>query len=364
MSVAKLPFRKKLALELFRRYRKNESRLHPLHYIFWECTLRCNLHCLHCGSECKKDAAIKDMPAEDFLRALDELKGLVNPHKTMIVLTGGEALVRKDLEEIGRQLYVREFPWGLVTNGMLLQEQRLQLLLQAGLRAVTVSLDGLEQSHNWLRSDARSYQQAFHAIQMLAKLPDVRFDVVTCVNWKNFGELPQLKELLWQTGVKEWRIFTIFPIGRAKAHEGLQLDPESFKALFDFIRQTRAERKIKLNYGCEGFLGNYEGEVRDNLFYCRAGITIASILADGAISACPNLRANFIQGNIYKDNFADAWQNRYHVFRNRSWTKTGDCASCKSYRYCEGNGMHLHDEQTGGLLFCHLKRLEALPVIQ
>ncbi|MDR3366473.1 MAG: TIGR04133 family radical SAM/SPASM protein [Prevotellaceae bacterium] len=359
MSAAKLPFRKKLALELFRRYRKNESRLHPLKYILWECTLRCNLQCLHCGSECKKEAAVKDMPAEDFLKALDELKGLVNPHKTMIVLTGGEALVRKDLEQIGQQLYAREFPWGLVTNGMLLDEQRLQSLLRAGLRSVTVSLDGLEQSHNWLRGATRSFQQAFHAIQLLTKTPGIRFDVATCVNRKNFDELPQLKEMLWQTGVKEWRIFTIFPIGRAKTHEDLQLEPQSFKVLFDFIRQTRKEMKIKLNYGCEGFLGSYEGDVRDNLFYCRAGISIASVLADGSISACPNLRANFIQGSIYKDSFADVWQNRYQVFRDRSWTKTGSCASCKAYRYCEGNGMHLHDEQTGELLFCHLKRLEA-----
>jgi radical SAM enzyme (rSAM/lipoprotein system) len=358
MSVAKLPFRKKLALALFRRYRKNERRLHPLNYIFWECTLRCTLRCLHCGSECKKEAAVRDMPAEDFLRALDELKGLVNPHKTMIVLTGGEALMRNDLEQIGRQLYAREFPWGFVTNGMLLQAQRLQSLLQAGLRSVTVSLDGLEASHTWLRGDARSYRQALRAIQLLAGLPEIRFDVVTCVNRKNFDELPQLKELLWQAGVREWRIFTIFPTGRAKMHETLQLEPKPFRALFDFIRQTRAEGKIKLSYGCEGFLGSYEGEVRDSLFYCRAGITIASILADGAIAACPSLRANFIQGNIYRDNFADVWQNRYGVFRNRSWTKTGACASCKSYKYCEGNGMHLRDEQTGELLFCHLKRLE------
>lgn len=358
MSVAKLSFRKKLALELFRRYRSNESQLHPLSYILWECTLRCNLRCLHCGSECKKEAAVKDMPAEDFLRAIDELKGLVNSRKTMVVLTGGEALMRNDLEHIGRQLYAREFPWGFVTNGMLLQAPRLQQLLQAGLRSVTVSLDGLELSHNWLRGDARSYRHALHAIRLLANLPDIRFDVVTCVNRKNFGELPQLKELLCQTGVKEWRIFTISPIGKAKNSDILQLESAPFRALFDFIRQTRTEGKIKLSYGCEGFLGSYEGEVRDSLFYCRAGITIASVLADGAISACPNLRANFIQGNIYKDNFADVWQNRYRAFRDKSWTKTGVCASCKSYRYCEGNGMHLRSEQTGELLFCHLKRLE------
>jgi len=91
-------------------------------------------------------------------------------------------------------------------------------------------------------------------------------------------------------GVKDWRVFTIFPIGRAKEHTELQLQPDEFRGLFDFIRQTRCNCKINLNYGCEGFLGNYEGEVRDNFFFCRAGINIASVLADGSIAACPNLR--------------------------------------------------------------------------
>ena len=358
MNVARLSFRKKIALELLRRYRKNEARLHPLNYILWECTLRCNLQCLHCGSDCRKESAVKDMPAGDFLRALDELKGLVNPHKTMIVLTGGEALMRNDVAQIGQQLYARGFPWGLVTNGMMLQKNRLEALLAAGLRAVTVSLDGLEAAHNWLRGAATGFQKALAAIRLLAQTPDLRFDVVTCANRNNIGDLPQLKTLLRQTGVKQWRIFTIFPLGRAKRHEALQLDTENFRALFEFIRQTRKEGEIKLNYGCEGFLGNYEGAVRDQLFYCRAGITIASVLADGSIAACPNLRANFIQGNIYNDHFADVWQNRYRVFRDRSWAKTGPCAACKFFRYCEGNGMHLRDEQTGQLLFCHLKRLE------
>jgi radical SAM protein with 4Fe4S-binding SPASM domain len=79
---------------------------------------------------------------------------------------------------------------------------------------------------------------------------------------------------------------------------------------------------------------------------------------DGSISACPNLREKFIQGNIYKDNFKNVWQNKYSMYRDRRWTKTGICADCKFFRYCEGNGLHLRDEKTGELLFCHLNRIE------
>ena len=111
-----------------------------------------------------------------------------------------------------------------------------------------------------------------------------------------------------------------------------------------------------MSYGCEGFLGKYEGEVRDHFYSCNAGISVASILADGSISACPSIRSNFHQGNIYTDNFMEVWQNRFQRFRNREWMRKGECAGCDFFRYCEGNGMHLRDDE-GKLLFCHYKRI-------
>lgn len=229
---------------------------------------------------------------------------------------------------------------------------------RAGLRAVTISLDGLQDSHNWLRGNPNSFDRALNAISLLSKIPDLKYDVVSAINQNNFNELDQLKELLITIGVKEWRIFTVFPIGRAKQYEELQLTPGQFKQLFDYISSERKKGDIKLNYGCEGFLGNYEGDVRDNLFFCRAGISIASVLIDGSISACPNLRENFIQGNIYNDSFKQIWERKYGKLRNRNWLKTGECADCNSFKYCEGNGLHLRDEKTGELLFCHLKKIQ------
>ncbi|PID92182.1 MAG: radical SAM/SPASM domain-containing protein [Bacteroidetes bacterium] len=358
MSVTDIPLKKRLALRLHQKYRENESKLHTLKYIFWECTLRCNLNCLHCGSDCKKDAAVADMPKEVFLKALDEITPILNPSETQIVLTGGEAMLRKDIFEVGQAIYDRGFPWGMVTNGMALNDTTIPKLLQSGLRALTISLDGLEKSHNTLRGHRHSYKRSLRAIELLRDRPGLRYDVVSCANQLNINELPELYEKLLERGLKEWRIFTVFPIGRAREHEFLQLPASDFKRLFDFIEGVRNEGRIKLNYGCEGFLGNYEGRVRDNFFFCRAGINVASILVDGAISACPNLRDNFIQGNIYKDSFREVWTRGYGMYRDRSWTKTSQCAKCRFFKYCEGNGMHLHDEKTGELLFCHLKRIQ------
>ena len=354
----KLGLKKKIALELFRKYKKNQAKLHVLNYLFWECTLKCNLNCLHCGSDCTKNSEVKDMPFEDFIGVIDKLTPTINPNKTMLVITGGEPLVRKDIEKCGMELYKRGYPWGLVTNGLLLTKERFKSLIDSGLSSITVSLDGFEESHNWLRNDKRSFKSAFDAAKLLASSKNLKYDIVTCVNKKNFGELNTFKELLISIGIKEWRIFTIFPTGRAKNNEQLQLSAKQFKELFDFIKQTRTENKIKLNYGCEGFLGEYEGDVRDNFFICGAGINTASVLIDGSISACPSLRNNFIQGNIYKDDFVDVWNNRYQKYRDRSWTKIGICADCDSFKYCEGNGLHLRDEKTNELAFCHLKRIE------
>ncbi|WP_053404196.1 TIGR04133 family radical SAM/SPASM protein [Persicobacter sp. CCB-QB2] len=358
MTVRSLGFRKKLALKVFQKMKQNASQIHTLNYLFWECTLRCNLACIHCGSDCTKNSKQADMPSADFFRALDQLKGTINAHKTMIVLTGGEALMRKDLPNIGKQLYQREFPWGIVTNGALLTQKKLESLLDSGLRAVTISLDGLEQGHNWLRGSSKSFEKAVKAIEILAKTEDLLFDVATCVHQNNVQQLEELKDLLVAKGVKKWRIFTIYPIGRAKDNEALQLSPVQFKALFDQIVRFREEGRIQVEYGCEGFLGSYEGKVRDQFFNCKAGVNIASILVDGSIAACPNLRGNFIQGNIYQDNLKEVWENRYQIFRDRSWTKKGICSDCEFHRYCQGNGMHLRDEQSGELSICHLQKIQ------
>ena len=352
----RLKLRRRLALDIVSKLQDETVEEHELRQLFWECTLRCNLACRHCGSDCHVQSELKDMPVEDFCRALDSVAKQYDPHKVMVNITGGEPLARQDLEACGRAIYERGFPWGMVTNGVALTPSRYKSLLASGLRAMTISLDGLGEVHDWMRGRPGTFAKASEAIKMVAESGEVEFDVVTCVNKRSLQQLPELKEYLIGLGVKAWRFFTIFPVGRAAGDPQLRLSGQELRSLMEFIKDTRKEGRIKASFACEGFLGNYEGDVRDQFYFCEAGVNVGSVLADGSISACPSIRADYVQGNIYRDDFMDVWNNRFQPYRDRKWMKKDACAACRFWKYCRGNGMHLRDED-GRLVQCLLQNI-------
>jgi radical SAM enzyme (rSAM/lipoprotein system) len=293
---------------------------------------------------------------EDFLRALDTIQ---KPSKNFIIaFTGGEPLLRKDLEALGMEIRKRDMRWGMVSNGQLYNQERHKSLLNAGMGALTFSLDGLEVSHDWLRNKPGSFARIDRAIQLAAGSERLNFDIVTCVNRRNLKELPGIYNYLKGMGVKAWRLFTIIPIGRAKENPELNLSDREFREMLDFIIEYRRRKVMDVKFSCEGYVGEFESKVRDIPFFCRAGINIGSILIDGSISACPNIDRSFIQGNIYKDNFHHIWQTKFAPFRNRSWNRKGPCADCKNYRDCLGNGFHNWHGDKSAPLVCHKSKLE------
>lgn len=336
---------------------KLRSRLHILRTLFWECTLKCNLSCRHCGSDCKLDVDSMEMPLKDFILVLDEIRKEMDSHQMLVITTGGEPLLRKDILQCGQAITARGFYWGMVSNGLLLTSRMLDELIATGLKSITISIDGFEEEHNWLRGHDNSFSGAVSAIKLLNNNSKrITWDVITCVNQKNLNTLPEFRDYLIELGVRTWRIFTVFPIGRASTNEDLQLNSEQFKYLMEFISASRKKGEMHVNYGCEGFLGPYEYEVRDSMYFCHAGINTASILHDGSISGCLSIRSDYTQGNIYQDSFVDVWNRRFDIYRHREWMKTGDCKNCQAWRWCEGNGMHLRDRE-GKLLLCNFQKM-------
>lgn len=349
--------KQRLGLNINAKYVKNQAKLHDLSYFFWECTSSCNISCQHCGSDCQINHDIVEMPAEDYLSVMRKVADRYDVSKIMVVITGGEPLLRKDLDFVGAELKKMGYNWGMVSNGYAMTADRLKSLLNSGLRSITISLDGLEENHDWMRGRKGCFEKAVNAIKMIVAAPNLTYDVVTCVNQRNILQLDGLKKFLVKIGVKRWRLFMIDPIGRAAQNEELLLDSAQFKYVLDFIHATLSEGEIMCSFGCDGLLGAYETKVRNGFFFCHAGIHVASILANGDIGACPNINRGFVQGNIYKDDFIDVWENKFSDYRNREVFKTGICKTCELWKWCRGDGMHLHEPNNSEVLLCHFRKL-------
>lgn len=344
-------FRKRIALELFRSLRKNRAKLHELQTLYWECTSRCNTISRTVAGQDTAPSDRPDMPIADFLKVIDDITPHVEPNQVQVIFTGGEPLLRNDLETCGAELSRRGFRWGMVSNGLLLTPERLDSLIAAGMQTITLNLDGFEEAHTWLHRHPQSFEQTLNAICLVVEKPEVTCTVTTCVHPKNLKDFPLFKDFLIEMGATRWQLSALFPTNPSDAKE-LRLTDAHFTWLLNFIRYCRQEGKIHTSYTDEGFLGNYEAEVRDSLFHCQSGITMASIRADGSIAGSPVTPAWLHQGNIYKDSFREVWEQRFEPYRNRKWTRKGACAKCKMYRYCEGNDLHLYDEN-GNLSVCH-----------
>ena len=251
-----LGVRRRLALDIFSSIEDKRIAAHELRTIMWEATLRCNLACRHCGSDCRSEAAVPDMPAADFLRTIDTITPHVVPNRVLIVITGGEALMRRDIEEVGRALYDRGYPWGIVTNGMLLDERRLESLLRAGLHTATVSLDGFAETHNRIRRNERSYERALGALRLLARQPDILYDAVTCANADTLATLPRrqyingLAESVKASLLADPELFAIFEKGDIDAQIG-EIICRSLRFKKGIVEQDETEHGMRkaLNFG-------------------------------------------------------------------------------------------------------------------
>ncbi|MBU1218930.1 radical SAM protein [Myxococcota bacterium] len=342
-------------------YTKFEIELHELRYLFWETTRQCNLSCLHCGSDCTADASIKGLDKEVILKTFREIADHQDASKIMLVVTGGEPLVRRDLFLILSKARDLGFRLGMVTNGWALNKKVAQIISATGISSIVVSLDGPEIIHDWLRNRSGSFSRAVSALGFLKEEGIPVVEAITCVTPRLIPFLEETYQIVTNSGATHWRVFNIFPIGRAKNNEDVLLTPDHFRMLIPEMIKLRERGKkedFHVNLSEEGWLGwDYENKLRDTPYFCRAGVNISGIMADGTISACPNLPQWFAQGNIKTDSFVNVWENRYDIFRDRVWMKKGICENCPEFPVCQGNSLHIWDPETNQPSWCHYRIL-------
>jgi radical SAM protein with 4Fe4S-binding SPASM domain len=244
----------------------------------------------------------------------------------------------------------------MTSNGTLLTNANIQSMIETNCKTISVSLDGLADSHNALRG-RDCFEQTVEGIKRLvATKRFTNVQITTVIHKQNIHEMRDIYQLAKELGVDSWRMTNVDPIGRAREREDLFLSADDFREMFDFIRSCRQRReRMQVCFGCSHYAGvDYEMDIRDYFFICGTGILVASILYNGDIFACLDIerRAELIQGNIRKDDFKEVWQKGFAAFRQRRDLQNLTCASCSEGKYCRGDSTHTWDFERQAPKFC------------
>ena len=318
-----------------------------LRNLFWEATAQCNLSCKHCGSSCDSKMPEDSLTSKEMCGFFYQLSNDFSPNEVMIYITGGEPLLRPDLFDVMEQAAKLGFFWGMTTNGTLLTDSIIERMIQTNCKTLSVSLDGLEQSHNYLR-DCDCFDEVIKNINKLVATERFsNIQVTSVIHKSNIHELRYVHELLESLDVDSWKLTNIEPIGRANQMKDIFLSANEFVELFEFVRACRQNpSKIHVAYGCSHYATlEYERDIRDHYYFCGTGIITASILYNGDIYVCPDVerRNDLIQGNIREDNFSEVWHNRFKQFRVRRDKRSSTCIDCDDAFFCRGDSTHTWD---------------------
>ena len=326
-------------------YREGLKVMPQLRNLFLELTLRCNERCLHCGSSAG-DVPSDELSVEQYKEFLTQLKADMGTEGFMLCITGGEPLLRKEFFEIMGFAHELGFKWGMTSNGTLITEEVAKKLKEVGMGTISISLDGLPETHDAFRRTPGGWKKAMDGVMNLLRVGGFQaVQITTVCSHKSILELDALYDILKNVDIDSWRVVNMDPIGRAKLHPELLLTKEDYKYLFEFIRNKRIAGE-PVCYGCSHYLGmEYEREVRDWYFLCTAGLYTASIMVNGDITACLDIerRPEFIQGNILKDNFKDVWENKFQIFRRDLSQDCEKCRNCSEQKFCHGDAYHTWD---------------------
>jgi len=326
---------------------------YPLQTLFWECTLRCNARCSFCGSRCGETPS-QELTTQQILAAFQDVANKMDATQIMINVTGGEPLLRSDLFEVMRQCTAMGFSWGMVTNGMRITPQVAAEMKAAGMRTISISLDGLQEIHEALRGVPGSFPKIIQGIRMLKEEAFLeQLQVTTVVSRKNIHQLEDMYPLLKTLGLDSWRVAMVDPIGRAREHEELLLGPQELQTYLRFVTAHKEDSELPVITSCSHYLGN--AQLGRHHFVCNAGQTVASILANGDIFVCPNVprKPELIQGNVLRDSLPEIWANGFQWFRDPDARKTGSCSTCPHWCHCRGDSVHTWDFENHAPFFCY-----------
>lgn len=338
-------------------------------YVVWEITLACNLKCAHCGSRAGK-VRPGELTTQQCFDVIDSLHQLGTREISII---GGEAFLRKDWTDIIRRIAQYGMGCSMQTGAYNLTEERIVAAKEAGIKAVGVSIDGLEATHNAIRGRSQSFTHALHCLTLLKK-HGIPSGVNTTITRLNQHELSELLDILVRHGITGWQIQLAVAMGNAADNsQKLLMQPYELIEFYEHLHalyHRALAHSVYIQPGNNiGYFGPYEHLWRggDKRFFsgCSAGQTVMGIEADGRIKGCPSLpTTDYTGGNVKDMSLQDIWNHSHQIhftrYRNAGelW---GGCKDCYYRHSCMAGcswTSHVLFGRRGNNPFCHYRALQ------
>jgi putative heme d1 biosynthesis radical SAM protein NirJ2 len=322
--------------------------------ISWNTTKACNLRCKHCY----RDAGTK---SENEL-SLEEARSLLREIKLagfkILVLSGGEPLLREDIFEITS--YARELNLRVVlgTNGTLITREVAERLKETGVARIGVSLDSKDPKlHDGFRGINGSFRKVLEGIDALKQV-GLEFQIHTTVTKYNYKEIHSLIDFVIDLGAKAYHIFFLIPTGRGGKETHNIISPEEYYELISKILDRQKELDLELKPVCAPqFIPIAIKKGINTRFQkgCLAGTSYCCILPEGDVWPCPYLPLRL--GNVREIPFSAIWSKNPILGKLRSLNYGGRCGTCRFRQLCGGcraRAQAYFNDYMGQDHYCHL----------
>ena len=301
--------------------------------VSWNTTNACNLYCKHCYRDSGTKAE-EELNTEESKQLIDEIAAA--GFKIMI-FSGGEPLLRDDIEELIQYASQASLRPVLGTNGTLINIDKARKLKEAGTMAVGISLDSINPVlHDEFRASPGAWQKAVDGM-LACRQAGLPFQIHTTVLEWNSGEIEELTDLSVELGARGHHIFFMVPAGRAANIEDETLRSEQYEELLGRIMAKQKQVSIELKPTCAPQFMRIASQMGIETRFsrgCLAGLAYCIINPKGDVQPCAYL--NILLGNVRDIPFTEIWRNNEVLQKLRTCKYTGGCGVCKYTKICGG----------------------------
>lgn len=309
------------------------------HIVAWNLTRRCNLACAHCYIAAGSwHAAGEELATADCHRIVDEILA-VNP-SPMLILSGGEPLLRDDLESIADRASAGGATVVVGTNGTRLTDARIASLIEAGVQGVAVSVDSLDPVyHDRFRHGAGALSDTLAAVE---RLRDNRLDLVlqTTVTRGNRAEIRRLASLAADSGAVAFNVYFVVATGRAGTMKGMSTaeNDDVLAELAALERDYRGRMLVRSKCQPQIMRHVYDSDPESPLLNyatrCPCGVQYCRITPDGKVTPCPYMEV--VAGDLSAQSFGEIWRDSPVFGDLRRGELGGKCGRCGYREICGG----------------------------